>query len=344
VAVAAQATKAKQQEAAALSEAAKATVAAVAAAEKVPGGGLHSLRSQGTHALAVLQRSRKYIAKAKSAIKKAKHLNAKSHAGVSALNRAPAAVQGSAKLDLLQVQLEDATRAADAAMREASEELAAAPPEVAAAVVGGAPAAAAAAAAPAGWVITPPAFPGQVVLPAEPDEALRVQFGPPFNTTLAVKQSELQKMNPAADQSRPNWGLFAVNTIPKDHKIAPYEGELMTEAQFKQRYPPAPGSKKSSAIYAYCSGGLCQDAADAMQSTVGRYANTGLHLNNATLRGNPTGKGNSQRLRPYLISTARIPAGREIFTAYSSGYSLDPADREFLMELKRRKINHLPHN
>lgn len=102
-------------------------------------------------------------------------------------------------------------------------------------------------------------------------------------------------------------GLFATKNFRKDQVIIPYEGEKLTLAEKKRKYP------KDDAKYLLQLGAdSFIDAANPVKSNLARYAN---HKPFAQANAKLTSKGN-------ITAKKAIKAGSEIFVSYGSGFKL----------------------
>jgi hypothetical protein len=126
-------------------------------------------------------------------------------------------------------------------------------------------------------------------------------------------------------------GLFAVGDIPANKIICPYDGELRTEEETSKRYPDG------FPIYVICYGKHCIDPGPKPYSA-GHFINTGRHLNNAYF----ARYYSNGELHINVKSKVKIPAGTEIFIAYSSSYKIPKAAVEKILELKNRGVHRLP--
>ena len=116
------------------------------------------------------------------------------------------------------------------------------------------------------------------------------------DTGLRIKPSQIRGAG---------MGLYTTKRIKPNQLIGKYTGERMTKAQVDKRY----GNRNPQ--YVLCSGNRCVDARKTNSSAV-RFANAARgsrFKNNASLRG-----------LSLKSASKGIPANREIFTAYGSGY------------------------
>lgn len=106
-------------------------------------------------------------------------------------------------------------------------------------------------------------------------------------------------------------GLFAwKKSIPRDKKISPYTGRLMSQRAIDAKYGDG------LAEYAICDRGNCIDA-NYTTDAAARFANDArgtAYRKNADLR------GSGRRYNFYLKSTKRIKPHQEIFTSYGADY------------------------